>query len=59
METSQLIRSLVMKKRFNKIRAGFKADMAHPCSQSVIKWREADDHFLIHRGFQIGGYIIR
>ena len=26
---------------FNKIRAGFKADMAHPCSQSVIKWREA------------------
>ena len=26
---------------FNKIRAGFRADMAHPCSQSVVKWREA------------------
>jgi spermidine/putrescine-binding protein len=26
---------------FQKIRAGFKADLAHPCSQSVIKWREA------------------
>ncbi len=26
---------------FNKVRAGFRADMAHPCSQSVIKWREA------------------
>lgn len=26
---------------FNKIRAGFRADLAHPCSQSVIKWREA------------------
>lgn len=26
---------------FNKIRAGFKADMAHPCSQSVNKWRDA------------------
>ena len=23
------------------MRAGFKADLAHPCSQSVVKWREA------------------
>lgn len=27
---------------FQKIRAGFKADLAHPCSQSVVKWRNAD-----------------
>jgi len=26
---------------FEKIRAGFKADLAHPCSQSVVKWRDA------------------
>ena len=26
---------------FEKMRAGFKADLAHPCSQSVVKWREA------------------
>ena len=26
---------------FQKIRSGFKADLAHPCSQSVVKWREA------------------
>src|SRR3546814_350311 len=26
---------------FQKLRAGFKADLAHPCSQSVLKWREA------------------
>ncbi len=26
---------------FQKLRAGFKADVAHPCSQSVVKWREA------------------
>ena len=26
---------------FQKMRAGFKADLGHPCSQSVIKWREA------------------
>ena len=26
---------------FQKIRAGFRADMGHPCSQSVVKWREA------------------
>ena len=26
---------------FQKIRAGFRADLAHPCSQSVVKWREA------------------
>ena len=26
---------------FEKLRAGFKADIAHPCSQSVLKWREA------------------
>jgi spermidine/putrescine-binding protein len=26
---------------FQKIRAGFKADLSHPCSQSVVKWREA------------------
>jgi spermidine/putrescine transport system substrate-binding protein len=26
---------------FNKLRAGFRADLAHPCSQSVVKWREA------------------
>ena len=27
---------------FQKIRAGFRADLAHPCSQSVVKWRSAD-----------------
>ena len=26
---------------FQKLRAGFKADLAHPCSQSVPRWREA------------------
>ncbi|WP_315924707.1 extracellular solute-binding protein [Mesorhizobium sp. SP-1A] len=26
---------------FQKIRSGFKADLAHPCSQNVVKWREA------------------
>lgn len=26
---------------FEKMRAGFKTDLAHPCSQSVVKWREA------------------
>ncbi|WP_340116792.1 extracellular solute-binding protein [Pelagibius sp. 7325] len=26
---------------FQKLRAGFTADLAHPCSQSVVKWREA------------------
>src|SRR3546814_11212599 len=26
---------------FQKLRAGFKADLGHPCSQSVLKWREA------------------
>lgn len=26
---------------FEKLRAGFKADVGHPCSQSVVKWREA------------------
>ena len=26
---------------FEKMRAGFKADLGHPCSQSVVKWREA------------------
>ncbi len=26
---------------FQKIRAGFRADLAHPCSQSVVKWRDA------------------
>lgn len=26
---------------FEKLRSGFKADLAHPCSQSVVKWREA------------------
>lgn len=26
---------------FQKLRAGFKADLAHPCSQSIPKWREA------------------
>ncbi|RDL50423.1 Spermidine/putrescine-binding periplasmic protein [Ensifer sp. M14] len=26
---------------FQKLRSGFKADLAHPCSQSVAKWREA------------------
>lgn len=26
---------------FQKLQAGFKADIAHPCSQSVAKWREA------------------
>lgn len=27
---------------FEKLRSGFKADLGHPCSQSVEKWREAD-----------------
>ncbi|WP_421915997.1 ABC transporter substrate-binding protein [Mesorhizobium sp.] len=26
---------------FEKMRSGFKADLGHPCSQSVVKWREA------------------
>lgn len=26
---------------FAKLMAGFEADIAHPCSQSVLKWREA------------------
>lgn len=26
---------------FQKLMAGFKADISHPCSQSVVKWREA------------------
>ncbi len=26
---------------FEKMRSGFKTDLAHPCSQSVVKWREA------------------
>ena len=26
---------------FEKLRAGFKADLAHPCSQNTVKWREA------------------
>ena len=26
---------------FEKLRAGFKADLGHPCSQSVVKWRDA------------------
>lgn len=26
---------------FQKLRAGFRADIGHPCSQSVVKWREA------------------
>ncbi len=26
---------------FQKLRSGFKADVAHPCTQSVVKWREA------------------
>lgn len=26
---------------FQKLRSGFRADVAHPCSQSVSKWREA------------------
>ena len=26
---------------FQKIRSGFKADLAHPCSQSSMKWRDA------------------
>jgi putative spermidine/putrescine transport system substrate-binding protein/spermidine/putrescine transport system substrate-binding protein len=26
---------------FAKMQAGFKADLGHPCSQSVLKWREA------------------
>ena len=26
---------------FQKIRTGFRADLAHPCSQSAVKWREA------------------
>ena len=25
----------------SKIRAGFKADVSHPCSQSVVRWRDA------------------
>jgi spermidine/putrescine-binding protein len=27
---------------FQKLRSGFKADLAHPCSQSIVKWREAE-----------------
>ncbi len=26
---------------FNKLKAGFKADIAHPCAQSVPKWKSA------------------
>jgi spermidine/putrescine-binding protein len=26
---------------FQKLRSGFTADLAHPCSQSIVKWREA------------------
>ncbi|HEU0221410.1 MAG TPA: extracellular solute-binding protein [Paracoccaceae bacterium] len=26
---------------FEKLRAGFRADLAHPCTQSIVKWREA------------------
>ena len=26
---------------FQKLRSGFKTDLAHPCSQSVVKWRDA------------------
>ncbi|NKB27414.1 MAG: polyamine ABC transporter substrate-binding protein [Rhodobacteraceae bacterium] len=26
---------------FQKLRSGFKADVAHPCSQSIDKWRQA------------------
>lgn len=26
---------------FQKLRSGFTADVSHPCSQSVVKWREA------------------
>lgn len=26
---------------FQKLRTGFTADLAHPCSQSVVKWRDA------------------
>jgi spermidine/putrescine transport system substrate-binding protein len=26
---------------FQKLRSGFKSDVAHPCAQSVVKWREA------------------
>ena len=26
---------------FQKLTSGFKADLAHPCSQSVVKWRDA------------------
>src|SRR3546814_11519993 len=25
---------------FQRLRAGFKADLGHPCTQSVVKWRE-------------------
>lgn len=26
---------------FQKLRSNFKADLAHPCAQSIVKWREA------------------
>lgn len=26
---------------FEKLRTGFKADIAHPCSTNVVKWRDA------------------
>lgn len=26
---------------FEKLRAGFRADISHPCSQSVVKWRDS------------------
>jgi spermidine/putrescine-binding protein len=27
---------------FQKVRAGFRADLSHPCTQSLLKWRNAD-----------------
>ena len=27
---------------FQKLRAGFKADIAHPCSQSIARWKDAE-----------------
>ncbi|NMM46092.1 polyamine ABC transporter substrate-binding protein [Rhodospirillaceae bacterium KN72] len=26
---------------FQKLRAGFKADLAHPCAQSIVRWKDA------------------
>lgn len=47
---------------FQKMRAGFIPDLAHPCAQSVVKWREAgllepiDTSKLVHWGDVMEGF---